>query len=1811
MRRSSPAVLPALLLLVAGLLPAHPDDALLRLSVEPGIYGREQILQLSGRDPTRQLRYAFFNPGGWGSWLPYREPLALSALPGEERGYRLKVAAQPAVASGQQPAPAAEERELAFLIDRRPPAPPEILPETGEPAGAGDPERLRLRFRSPGGERVWYAVDTADPAAGREWDGNAVELRLSDWPGEDHVLRAWCRDAAGNRSAERLYRFTLIAAPPWLEIESPAPGRFANRQLLALSTRHLRAVRYSLDGGDPLEHGRAYTGPVLLQETGTLHIRVAGVPVAGGPADARGETASAPVLRREMVIQVVPEESASLSCDAESGLFTAGLRVGATRPGGGRVLYTLSERTPTEFDDAVQGPVPLESAPLSRRGYALRLRSPDPDGRWGAEYRYFYIIDRSRPASPQVSCDRSADGAVVVTLRGAEGADLHYTLDGSLPGDASPLYMAPVRVDVTGKNGLEVRAVAVGPSRVPSEAAVRRLSFDTLPPDAPSIRLLASASPGAAPVEAVARPFVTSRPLVLSVVPPKDGQVICEVSSDGSEPRRLGSDSPILEGEQILGVPYGLRREFRLRIGSADEAGNITELPGLRTVVLDREPPSAPVLDPPPGPGSYDRPLRVLCDSPDRIFAEITRDGSTPPDPTPRSPLLDRALEVAGRAEEHVEIRLKLRLLDEAGNLSEVFGPFSYSIDLRRPVLPPLAGPENGGSTNGREANLVPGPAPFRVAFTATEDGSEPADPVPSSPLLGPDVKFTGVPGQEKTIRLKLLPISAGRSLQGDVVSWRFTIDLKAPRNPEISGCEAGARYNRPVVIVAQAGDPQDRLFVSSSDDPRSLPDPVARGVPYREPIVFDVPDGKEQPVFLRVAALDTAGNRSADDRYAAFVLDRRPPEPPEVQVAPDQPLARDRLSVLLRAAEGRIRYEMTADGGEPPVPSADSPPYQSPLLLTGRPGEEVTYRIIARVLDDLGNASSPTPVTVLRVDRRPPSAPPEPRVEALEEVVRWLVSWTLPPGHRLYYRQDAGSRAGEAFSLYAGALSLAPMETAAAAAGRSAEGPPAGLLEFYLEDEAGNRGDTRRFHLPPLRPRLAAPRVEGARDGGVYRNGVDLRAAAPQGVVHYELTSDGTLPAEVAATSPVMPSTLPLDAAGGQTLEFRLRFRAFGPEASSRPSAETRFRCTVDRTPPAPPMIEGVVPGTRYAGPQAFRLLAEEGEVFYTLAADPGPEVADGAAPPGSTAGVPAPARYGGEIRLDAPQGQVRGFRISAFSVDAAGNRSRAAPVWLVAVDRQGLHVSPSGDDRHDGSRVNPLLTLARAVSRAREDGRSVIRLAEGSYALPEGIRLGGELRIEGGFLADSWERPRFEGRSVLEPSEHFPADAPLLAVEAGRIRLAGLELRSSGRSAMTLLEVQDGAVEVEGSKLVLNDAGPPSRGSRGVMLRGGSTLLNGCELQASGAAQASLVEAVGGDSRSADCRFSGPREADEFVGLLLSGGGSHRLERVSVDAGKGRRVAAVRARGVRLEVSDSSLRSGAGSEIGVVVELEDAGLQARASVFSGDPGGAYTVGIMATRSEVSLLQVELGASARFGATGLFLRGGRTEVSRSILRGGETGEYCTLVDASGGRTVFTNSQLLGSRTGDSLGALLADEESEWLHNTVRGGTGRNLTVGLWVQEDCRLRLVNNILFREDGVKGTALRARPAGAGEERGASSAADRARPPEGMPAEWILQANCFDGWEHLLEARGPEEKVPTAAWLNGTDGDWSGGRVQGNIEEPWRRSLPQAGRGDLHLAADSRCINAGADAGVRVDMDGQTRPAPFVGASPAPDIGADEAY
>jgi hypothetical protein len=278
-------------------------------------------------------------------------------------------------------------------------------------------------------------------------------------------------------------------------------------------------------------------------------------------------------------------------------------------------------------------------------------------------------------------------------------------------------------------------------------------------------------------------------------------------------------------------------------------------------------------------------------------------------------------------------------------------------VDLRSPSLPPISGIENGGRYNARALSPVLGDSPWTVRYSMTTDGSVPRDPDAKSPALTNATVFSGDDGALTTVRLKLLAVTPSGKRSGEKRELSFDIDLKSPEVPAITGVTDGGRYAQAVTVgVGQIPD-DVQLFYSVSTGDAEPGDPQA-GAALSSPLVFDVPEGMQRDFTLRVASRDAAGNRSLYDRRYRFTIDREPPDDPDASGAPPAGVSNRPVTLSLAARDAVVHYELTENGSIPRLPNEKSPTYGSPIVLNGRMGAAVTYRLLARSIDDLGNAS-------------------------------------------------------------------------------------------------------------------------------------------------------------------------------------------------------------------------------------------------------------------------------------------------------------------------------------------------------------------------------------------------------------------------------------------------------------------------------------------------------------------------------------------------------------------------------------------------------------------------------------------------------------------------------------------------------------------------------------------------------------------------------------------------------------------------------------------------------------------------------------
>jgi uncharacterized repeat protein (TIGR01451 family) len=247
---------------------------------------------------------------------------------------------------------------------------------------------------------------------------------------------------------------------------------------------------------------------------------------------------------------------------------------------------------------------------------------------------------------------------------------------------------------------------------------------------------------------------------------------------------------------------------------------------------------------------------------------------------------------------------------------------------------------------------------------------------------------------------------------------------------------------------------------------------------------------------------------------------------------------------------------------------------------------------------------------------------------------------------------------------------------------------------------------------------------------------------------------------------------------------------------------------------------------------------------------------------------------------------------------------------------------------------------------------------------------------------------------------------------------------------------------------------------------------------------------------------------------------------------------------------------------------------------------GGAYLTGTVANLSRNTVYSNAAG----IGGGGLLLGNGDAVLRGNQVFSNTAGEGGGLFLTGGGAALDGNSVL--ANTADDGGGLLLSESDAVLTNNVLADNQANVTgSGLYVAGSS-LRLLHTTIARNLGGDGSGLYLTNSGS------------------QTSTAVLTNTILVGHEVGITATAGNSALlqatlwGTGTWANTLDWGGSGTIATGTLNLRGAPDFLNAGGGDYHIGPDSAALDAGVDAGVTIDMDGETRPA-----GRGFDIGADE--
>ncbi len=524
-----------------------------------------------------------------------------------------------------------------------PPPARDTTPPTTRAAPAGGsfsaPVSVTLLCDDGGGSgcaATYYATDGSEPTTGSTRYTAPIAVSATT------PLKFFSVDGAGNAEAVKTEQYTFDTSAPTVSA-SPRGGTYGSAQTVSLSCDDAggtgcAAIRYTTDGSAPTVSSPVYSAPLVVGTNTALRFFA---------TDAAGN-ASAQVTETYVIDVTGPATTATPA----GGFFAADVSVqlscdDANGSGCAATYYTTNGSSPTPASTLYTGPVLLTTTTT------LKFFSVDAVGHAGPVVTQEYTFDRTAPTTGASPAGGSYDAVQNVTLSCDDGsgsgcANTHYTVNGSQPTPASPVYSGPIRVGQT--TTLKFFSVDQVGNAEPVKTQVYTLSIDS---SAPQV----SASPAGGA-------YATARSVTLSC---DDGGG----SGCASIRYTTNGSTPTTSSTQYT-APLNISSNTTLKFLAIDNAGNVSSVV-TETYVIDS---SAPQVSASPAGGSYatTQSVTLSCDDGGGsgcASIRYTTDGSTP---TTSSTQYTAPLSISSTT------TLKFLAIDNVGNVSSVVTE-TYVID--------------------------------------------------------------------------------------------------------------------------------------------------------------------------------------------------------------------------------------------------------------------------------------------------------------------------------------------------------------------------------------------------------------------------------------------------------------------------------------------------------------------------------------------------------------------------------------------------------------------------------------------------------------------------------------------------------------------------------------------------------------------------------------------------------------------------------------------------------------------------------------------------------------------------------------------------------------------------------------------------------------------------------------------------------------------------------------------------------------------------------------------------------------------------
>src|SRR5947209_4422156 len=282
---------------------------------------------------------------------------------------------------------------------------------------------------STSGAVIHYTLDGSTPTAASPVFSSALSISTPT------TIKAIAIASGFNDSAVAGATYNFQVPAP---VINPAPGNYSTPQTVTITDADPAAtIYYTLDGSTPTTASTIYVGSFIVNSTTTMK-----------SIAARSGFITSSVTS---VLYNFPGMAATPVFNPASGTYIGSVTVSITDSTSGAVIhYTLDGSTPTAASPVYSAPI-VVSTTLTLKAFATASGFMNSLVNSGT-----YTIQS--PAPTFTPAAGTYNPPISVTLSDSvSGASIRYTLDGSTPTAASPLYTGPINLAAT----TTIKAIAI------------------------------------------------------------------------------------------------------------------------------------------------------------------------------------------------------------------------------------------------------------------------------------------------------------------------------------------------------------------------------------------------------------------------------------------------------------------------------------------------------------------------------------------------------------------------------------------------------------------------------------------------------------------------------------------------------------------------------------------------------------------------------------------------------------------------------------------------------------------------------------------------------------------------------------------------------------------------------------------------------------------------------------------------------------------------------------------------------------------------------------------------------------------------------------------------------------------------------------------------------------------------------------------------------------------------------------------------------------------------------------------------------